>query len=157
MKKSFFFIMLFFIISWYSVAFSEEKNISPELQEEIENAVMRPFFNAMKNGNTQAIKRYITGKKYDEARIMLDDDKDYPAFLREYYKDAIFSIENGVLTDGGIVVDILIEFPNGGRQTTQFYLQNPGKESGHSVQVAGERQWKISEQRNNRAGHHGLR
>ncbi len=150
MKKSLFSIILCFSATFHNVAFSEEIVISSEFQGEIENTLMRPFFNAMKNGNVEAIKRYITGEKYDEARMMLTD-KDYPAFLRKYYKDAEFSVEKGVFSDDGVVVDIVIEFPEGGTQTTQFYLLDPNKGNENSGRSAGEKHWKITEQRNKRA------
>ncbi len=144
--------MLFFI-TLHSPAMSEERSLNPALHEEIESRTLRPFFNALKNGNVEVAKRYMTGTMYEEFRVALDVDAGYPDFLREHYKDAVFSVEGGIITDEQVIIDVGIKFPVIGKQVTQFYLQkqDSGQENSNSEQAAGEMHWRISEQRHNQA------
>lgn len=133
-----------------NVAESEEQNVSTELLEELNSSVLRPFFNALKSGNVERIRYYLAGKKHEQSQFLLNDDKEYQAFLREYYRDAIFNVVQATSSDGLVVVDVTIEFPGRGRKLTQFYVQDQQQNSGSQGATAVERRWRITEQHNNR-------
>lgn len=138
------FLMLF-VASLYNPAMSESQGVNSALLDEIEIKTLRPFFNALKNGNVRQIERYITGEKLTEAQLPKHEDKEYEQFLREYYNDAIFSIEQVSASGDQVIVDVVIEFPGRGRKVTQFYLQE--FEKGNQGQAAVERHWSITEER----------
>lgn len=94
----------------HTPAMSEEQMLSAGLLEEIEKA-MRPYFNALKSGNTQRIIHYTSGKKQQQFQRRLKRDKEYSKFLREFYKDAVFSVMDGVTTDEGVIVTVHVAMP----------------------------------------------
>lgn len=153
MMKRVLFCSMLLIAMLHNLAMSEERDLDGVLFEEIESKTLRPFFNALKNGNVELIKHLFSSEMYEEYRLLLDENGDYPDFLREYYRDAVFSVERGMRIDNRVVVDFSIQFPGKGRQTSQFVLQvqDQGRESDSRERVAGERRWQISEQRNDQA------
>lgn len=146
MKTVLLYIILLFSMLHYP-AMSEEANLNSALLKEIENKTLRPFFNALKNGNMEVLKRYMTGAMYEEFKVALDVDIGYPGSIREHYKNAIFSVEGGRVADNMIIVDVGIEFPVIGKKITQFYLQEQDIGRGSGQQVVGERLWRIGKQR----------
>lgn len=128
---------------------SEELDVPAALLEDVENKTMRPFFNALKNGNVEIIKQYISGEMYEESRILLEENKGYPEYLREHYKGAIFSVKRGVSSDNQLIVDVSVEFPGRGKQISQYILEEPGSESVSRGQSVEEMHWRITGQRNN--------
>jgi len=136
--------MLAFLLN--EPAICGESNVSPMLLEEIQNKTLRPFFNALKNGNVEQIKRFFSGKMYSEYRLLLEENKGYPDLLREYYKDAVFSVERGITSDNRIIVDFSVEIPGKRKQVSQYILQEQNIENVNHGQT-DERLWRITEQR----------
>lgn len=149
MKRMLFYTLLLFFLP-HNPVMSQEKNITPVMLEEIGSKTLRPFFNALKTGNVELIKRYISGKMYEDSQVLLNENQQYPEFLREQYKDAVFSVERGVSTEKGFIVDVSIEFPGGGKRVSQFVLHEQGQESQSRQQTVGGGRWRITEQQNNR-------
>ena len=145
------FLMLL-VASVHIPAMGESQGVNSALLDEIEIKTLRPFFNALKNGNVRQIERYITGKKLTEAQLPKHEDKEYEEFLREYYNDTIFSVEQVSASGDQVIVDVVIEFPGRGRKVTQFYLQE--LEKGNQGQAAIERRWSITEERHNQVKTH---
>lgn len=154
MKRILFFTLLSISIMHNSAVSGGGQDVDPALLQEIESKTMRPFFNALKNGNVEVIKQHISGEMYEESRILLEENEEYPAFLREHYRDARFSVKRGVSSDKGAVVDVMIEFPGGGKQVFTYQLQeqeSPQQQGGENrgQQVSSERHWRIfGEERN---------
>lgn len=141
-------LLLFF--SLCTEAMSDELNNASVQLDEIENKALRPFFNALRSGNVEAIKRYLGGKKYEESRFLSNEDKGYADMLKEHYKDAAFSVERAISVDDQIVVDVVIEFPGRGRKITQFYLQDQIGNHENAKVGAKASDWRIIDQKNNR-------
>lgn len=137
------------VFSLNNPVMSENQGVNAVLLEEIEVKTLRPFFNALKSGNVRQIEHYMTGEKLAESQLPKHEDKEYEEFLREYYRDAIFSVEQVTESGDQVIVDVVIEFPGRGRKVTQFYLQQHdlGLGKGNEVQVVTERRWGIIEQR----------
>jgi len=54
--------------------------------------VLLPFFEALKNGDVSVIKNHMSRGLYARNRVLLDENLEYPAFLRNYYKDVNFRV-----------------------------------------------------------------
>lgn len=145
MNKALLFTVLL-LLTLNEPALSEEQHINPVLLDEIEKNTLRPFFNALKNGDVEQIKHFFSGEIYSEYRLLLEENKGYPDLLREYYKDAVFSIERGVTADNMVTIDFSIEFPGKGKQVSQYILQKQSIENIGRSQ-ADERRWSIVDQR----------
>ncbi len=144
--------MIALLFIWHNGAMSEKNNVGPALLEEIDSQTFRPFLNALKSGNIEAIKRYLTEKKSEETGLLDlegDEYREYSDMLKNYYKGVVFSIEQGVVSEGQIIVDVAIEFPGGGQSITQYYLQ---EQSGNASQSSEGRRWRINAERKKREG-----
>jgi hypothetical protein len=81
--------------------------------------VVAAYFQAMKNGDIVAMKSYIGGKLYNKRKILLEQNVNYPDFLRKYYADG--DIQVGEAQDG--VVKVLVQFPDGSIHTYQLVVE----------------------------------
>ena len=79
------------------------------------------LFQAMKDGDVATIQKYCSGQMLSEYKTLFEQNQDYPAFLRNFYKGATFSIANLKPTpDGDMVVDVVIELGEGSKSTTHL-------------------------------------
>lgn len=83
------------------------------------------FFEASKHGDTETIKRLIAGSFYNQRKVLLEENKDYPNFLRKYYQGTELQIGNIIMEENGTVgvVDIKIQFPDGNVDTNKLLLK----------------------------------
>jgi len=80
------------------------------------------LFKGMKNGDVVVIQQHLSG--LSEYKVLLEQNKDYPAFLRDFYRGATFSISRVTPTaDGGMVVDVVIQLAGGSRSVTQLNVK----------------------------------
>jgi hypothetical protein len=95
------------------------------------------FFEASKNGDTETIKQLISGSFYNQRKVLLEENKGYPNFLRTYYQGAELQINNVVLEKDGTVgvVDIKIKFPGENVETIKLLLK---KDVGGTWKIVGE-------------------
>jgi len=89
---------------------------SDSLYREIQDGAVLPFFMALKNGDISGIKRHISSEMYTKYKRLLEDNKEYPKFLRDYYRGAKFRMERTTKIDNHVEVDVMIEFPDGHRR-----------------------------------------
>lgn len=149
LKVKFLSCLLVILASLSGAAMGQQPDIDADLLQEIESGTLRPFFNALKNGNAVQLSRYMAGEKLKQANLPKHEDKEYEKFLREYYKDAVFTIKQVSAYDELIVVDVEIDFSGRGKKETQFYL-TPSllDESGSDglTSSGSSRRWRITSQ-----------
>lgn len=90
------------------------------------------FFNGLMNGDLNGIKQYISKEYYLKNRTLLDDNKEYHSFLKEYYQGAKMHLLNMYMAGDNIMVDIEILFPN---QTKGAYVIHLGQEDNSAWKV----------------------
>lgn len=115
MKKGIIIILLFIGTFFWGVALSQELKPLDPIYASLLNKSLRPCFKAMKKGDIDTIKKYISGDLYEKSRILLEQNKDYPKFLRNYYKNATFNVKHVEKINDEIFVEIEIIFENGFR------------------------------------------
>lgn len=81
------------------------------------------FFKALKEGDVDSIKQLIAGEVYESKKVLLEKNKEYPEFLKNYYQGIEFYVENATQSGNYIIVDFLIEFPGGNRNLARLYLE----------------------------------
>ena len=82
------------------------------------------LFQAMKDGDVSVIEQYSSGQMSSEYKKLLEQNQDYPAFLRNFYKGATFSIANVTPTpDGNMVVDVVIQLSGGSKSITRLNVK----------------------------------
>lgn len=108
-------LLIYFIVVVFTATplSAQSADVEPFSDIEIQDTVILPYLNALKNGEVNEIKKYISAAMYNEYKTLLEQNKEYPKFLRNYYKNAKFSVVRASEIDGEVEFDVLIEFPNG--------------------------------------------
>ena len=101
-----------------------------------------PFFTACKNGDVEAITEYISDDMYEKNKVLLEQNKEYPEFLRNFYRDAIFQEEKIVKSEETIFVNVIVTFPGGYQSVAEYRLNERESKAGNTV-------WKITDLVNN--------
>ncbi len=71
--------------------------------------VVRTYFQAMQKGDVETMKAHIGGKLFEKRKILLEQNSNYPKFLKNHYDRG--QIKVGEVNDG--VVTVEVQFPDG--------------------------------------------
>ncbi len=93
--------------------YAQQIPVSDTLYAEIVNGTVLPYFNALKDGDVGAIKKYIAGRLYQKYKVLLEQNTEYPAYLRNYYQGAEFRIGKAAMIDNDVIVEVTSDYPNG--------------------------------------------
>ena len=124
MKRILFLLPLLVFIISSELLSAQELYVGEALHSNIMNKTFFPLFEALRSGDTEAIKNYISGDMYRQKKVLLEENKDYPRFLREFYRGANFSVERAALIDGDIIADVVIQFPQGSKSHVMLRLKS---------------------------------
>jgi hypothetical protein len=122
MHRKFAIFSICIIAVFSSLLHADETTDNQDLQSVLNTSVY-PFFKALKEGDVSSIKQLIAGQMYESKRVLLEKNKDYPEFLRNYYQGIEFYVENTTRSGNYIIVDFLIEFPDGNQNLARLYLE----------------------------------
>jgi hypothetical protein len=74
------------------------------------------LFAALRDGDVQTIKLYLSDQEYRRHKVLFEQNSEYPAFLRNFYRGAtvrigdIHSVHNA---SDDVVAEFIVEFPGG--------------------------------------------
>lgn len=122
MKRMVICLSVLMICFYFSFSFAKEPKLSQKSIEEIVNKIARPFFVALKNGDIKTLKKLITKDMYEEKKVLFEQNKEYPNFLRSHYRDADFIIVSANETGNNILVNTVITYSDGWQKQTTLYL-----------------------------------
>lgn len=122
MKKRTLLFSMLLIIIFCSFSHAQELSVSNDLYADVINETVLPFFEALKNGDVNLIKQVVAGDMYEKKKVLLEQNTEYPDFLRNYYEGVAFYVD-AVDTKGDyVIVYISMEYPNGDSGTGKLYL-----------------------------------
>ena len=108
---------LAFVIALAATSYAVEKQLDEAALLDIRNIVLQPFFTALKNGDVNTIKDYLSNDSFTSYQVLLEKNKGYTKFLRNYYQGARFHPINAVQLGDTVAVNVEIVFSDG---TTSF-------------------------------------
>jgi hypothetical protein len=91
--------------------------------------VLNRHIAALQKGDVSALKSTLGGQAYSEYKTLLEQNTEYPDFLRNYYKGASFQI--GDITPGiddDVIAQLKITLANSGATVTRLRVAPDGKE-----------------------------
>lgn len=88
-------------------------DISEDEARKISIEFLEPFFIALKSGDIEAIKRYMSDDMYKKYEVLLEKNKAYPKFLQKIYQKACFFITDINIVDDQIDMPIRVEYKDG--------------------------------------------
>jgi len=119
---------------------------NPQMFEMVRNAVL-PLFQAMKEGDTAVIEQHLDGRTHDEYQVLFEQNRTYGDFLREYYADASFTLNDvSRLSSGIYVANVSIEWANGRKAEVELEVSpapfTSGEAAGKWREEAGSK-WRV--------------
>jgi hypothetical protein len=143
--------MKIIFICFYIIAFLGSNNFlcaqeiakGEELYQKITIETLYPCFKALKNGDVSSIKLHISEGMYERYKVLLEKNKDYPEFLRNYYRGVDFGVEKVELSGQEVSVAVSIQFPDNESLNSKFLLRKRMNEL-NSDETGG--RWKIVKQ-----------
>jgi hypothetical protein len=88
------------------------------------HASFNALFQAMKDGDVAVIEQYFSGQMSSEYKVLLEQNRDYPAFLRNFYRGATFSVAGVTPTpEGDMIVSVAIQLAGGSRSVTRLHAK----------------------------------
>jgi len=87
----------------------------PQAEAEEPFDTVASYTEALQAGDTIAVKSCIGGRLYETREVLLDQNEEYPDFLRNLYDGAVFHISDELTDLGpqGQGVAIEVSFPDG--------------------------------------------
>jgi hypothetical protein len=141
MNRKIIFFSISLILMSCSLMYPQQIPASDALYTEIVNGTVLPYFSALKDGDVGAIKKYIAGNLYEKYKVLLEQNEEYPAYLRKYYQGVEFQTGEAVMIDNDVIVEIVSEFPDGRRNQGRLILSKDSQ--GTPADLNGSATWKI--------------
>ncbi len=107
----------------YKFLHAQETPVKGSIYREIHTTTFSPLFRALKRGDVDTIKKYISEEMYNEYKVLLEENKDYPNFLRNFYRGAKFRRDKIVQVNNNIVANIVVKYKNGDSNLTKLQLK----------------------------------
>lgn len=124
---------VFFVYVSCNILNAQEISRSDLLYKNVKSDTFVPLFRAFKNGDVDAIKEYISDDMYEKNKVLLEQNKEYPNFLRNFYRDAIFQVRKVVKSGEIIFVDVRVRFPGGYQNVVKVQLKEGKSKAGDAV------------------------
>jgi len=80
-------------------------------------------FQALQSGDVQTLKSHMAGHMYEQYKVLLEENLEYPSFLKNFYRGATFSVTNIVYKGDDALVDVVITFSGGNKTVTKMLLK----------------------------------
>jgi len=113
-KKSIVILTTFAVLEFAGLALHAEEAVQATPTESLEvSQIFRPFIDALKAGNVQVLRRLLSEEMYREYRVLLEENKEYPRFLKRYYEGADIQLENILRERNNLHGVIRVTFPGG--------------------------------------------
>jgi hypothetical protein len=98
----------------------------------IQQNVLLPFFEGLTNGDVTLVKKHMSRDLYEKNRVLLDENLEYPAFLREYYKDIFFRVVKAERESSGTSIVFHVSFDVMGDEGSIHELKLSKEKSGNA-------------------------
>lgn len=131
---------LVLVIALATTSYATEKQLDEDDLLVIQKSVLQPFFAALKNGDVNTIKDYLSKDSFTSYQVLLEKNKGYTKFLRNYYRGAKFYPINAVQLGDTVAVNVEIIFSDG---TTSFMDLNLKNSVNKESRNLNKRTWKV--------------
>lgn len=106
-------------------------------------ATLISYFEALKGGDVAALKSLLAADAYVEYKELIESNSEYPAFLRNYYRDLDYRIDTVQQAGQDLSARVTITFPDAEPVASIFILR---REKDATAGGAAPATWRIAEQ-----------
>lgn len=125
----------------FSLSFAQAPALTQKSIAKIVNNIVRPYFAALKKGDIKTLKALMAKDMYEERKVLLEQNKEYPDFLRRIYQDANFTVLSAYEKGNYILVNAEITYSDGRKTQSTLYLINENNRLKNQTSYGN---WKIS-------------
>lgn len=104
--------------------------IDPAIYEDLSQTTFTPLFDALRDGDLAALKRYLEPDAYAQYRVLFEQNGQYDQFLRDYYANADFQLGEVDKVDDGYLAQVTIHWPDGHSAVTKWHVSENRAKSG---------------------------
>ena len=82
-------------------------------------------FQSLRKGDLTRIKFFLSPEEFAEYKVLFEQNKDYPAFLRNFYQGAtlrVGQIESVLSAKDDVIAEFIVDFPGGDTRNTRIRL-----------------------------------
>lgn len=123
MRTAFIMVFVFFASVSFNILNAQEVLRNDAVYKNIKGKTIVPFFHALKKGDVGAIKGYLAGDMYEKNKVLLEQNEEYPNFLKNFYHGAVFQVKKVVKAKEIIFVDVMVTFPGGYQSGAKLQLE----------------------------------
>jgi hypothetical protein len=83
------------------------------------------LFNALRSGDVETIKLFLSAEEYAQYKVLFEQNKDYPQFLRKFYQKAnlrVGQLDSVANAKNEVIGEFIIDFPGGETVITRMRL-----------------------------------
>lgn len=103
---------------------SAEVIVTTSVRRDVNTSIMS-FFGALRDGNVQTIRLYLSDKEYERHKVLFEQNDEFPAFLRKFYRGAtarVGEIQSVKNANDDVVAEFIVQFSSGDTSTTRLRL-----------------------------------
>jgi hypothetical protein len=108
----------------YASTVAAQVFVTNSVIDEIET-VFTSLFDALREGDVKALRSHLPAEEYAQHRILLEKNKEYPDFLRNFYQGAtlrVGRIESVLSAKDDVIGEFIVDFPGGDTTVTRMRL-----------------------------------
>jgi hypothetical protein len=124
MKKLLLYFFTVASLLFHSSTLSAQVVVTNSVIEEITHT-FTSLFDALRAGDLKRIRFYLPAEEYAEQKVLFEQNKEYPAFLRKFYQGAslrIGRVDSVLSATDDVIAEFIVDFPGGETTTTRIRL-----------------------------------
>lgn len=82
------------------------------------------YFRALQGGNVVRLKDYLSEEEYRQYKVLLEQNREYPRFLKDFYRGASFHVGDVVRHEDHTIINVTISRPSGNSSFTLLLKQD---------------------------------
>jgi hypothetical protein len=123
MKKTSFLSALFLVICLPLLVHAQGGEADTGKAASIAMPILTSFFEALRNGDVNSLKNCMGGELYENRKVLIEQNKGYPDFLRQLYQGVNFNIDTIYQENNGdIQVNVSVDFDDGRTSVSKLLL-----------------------------------
>ena len=124
MKKLYVYVLTVASLLFNSTFLSAQVVVTNPVIDEITKTYIF-LFDALRRGDVRTIKLYLSADEYAQYKVLFEQNKDYPRFLRNFYQGArvrVGQIDSVLSAKNEVIGEFVIDFPSGETMITRMRL-----------------------------------
>ena len=103
--------------------------VDSSVYEDLSQTTFTPLFDALKGGDLASLKQLLEPNVYEQYRVLFEQNGQYDQFLRDYYANADFQLDDLAKVADGYLAQVTIYWPDGHSAVTNWHVHREPRQS----------------------------